>query len=1068
MLHLMAVVTPLLLVQAPTPDSIRALAVALPPRVLVAQARSWPLQVREAVTDALVRSASSNPAVASGPLDVAARLAAAYAAAWTDSFLVREVARFAAWPPLRRAAKVAADSVRRAGIVVYGRDGPVAAIAVWRAGLRRSSAIGDTAGMAALLGNIGAGYYRAGQLDSAVHYLGRAGGLATTVGDVRVAGNAVGLLGSVAADRGDLEEARQHYGEALALRRRIGDTRGEAADQNNLGLIAQALGDDAAAEQRFQTALALNRREGRDEIAATNLVNLAGLAALRGDFASAARQYREALATWRDREMWADAADALHGLGQLELRRGDYPAARTILREAVTIYERTGPLESVIAARRQLAGALAAAGDLQGALQEIRHTQDLADTARAPPGVRAGIALARADVAFQLNALADAERLYARAEFLYGQAGDRPRAAEAQHGRALLLFERDQYDRADAVARAALRAQAAAGQRRSAALTRVLLGHVALARGDTTDARRHLARAVSELRALGDPVATAAATAEQGALEAAARYPFAAESLYRAGLAGLGDRVAPQVAWRLQAGLALVLRGRGALDEAVAHFEAATAHVERMTGSLALPERRAAFLTDKADVYAELAATQLARDDVTRAFDASERLRAREMRELLARGRVAIADPDPELAAREQDLRRRIAELTRTIENDAGREELRGPDVSRLGAVTSEALLRAQEEYGGLLLDLRERAPQHGALLTATTVTWGEVARTLAPDQLLVEYLLSNSGSIAFVVTTDTIGVVSLGAGRRDLARLVEFSRGTVEQIGVPGIDSLWRGSLRQLYRHLVAPLADAGWLAGRHRLVLVPHAELHYLPFAALLDGNGRFLVESFEVEETPSATVWVALGARAGRPPAAGVLALAPRTDALPASLGEVASIGRLWGPEARVLTGAGASEERFRSLAGAYGVLHLATYGVLNKHNPMFSFVDLAEAGGHDGRLEVHEVFGLRLRADLVVLSACQTALASGMLADVPPGDDWIGLARAFLHAGAGRVVATLWPVQDRATATLMEAFYGALHSGQGASAALAAAQRALLRDPATEHPFYWAGFTLVGGS
>src|SRR5439155_7238305 len=89
----------------------------------------------------------------------------------------------------------------------------------------------------------------------------------------------------------------------------------------------------------------------------------------------------------------------------------------------------------------------------------------------------------------------------------------------------------------------------------------------------------------------------------------------------------------------------------------------------------------------------------------------------------------------------------------------------------------------------------------------------------------------------------------------------------------------------------------------------------------------------------------------------------------------------------------------------------------------------FVQLAADGAEDGRLEVHEVFGLRFAADLVVLSACQTGLGSGALADVPAGDDWVGLTRAVLHAGARRVVATLRPVDDWATAALMERFYGA---------------------------------------
>ena len=145
---------------------------------------------------------------------------------------------------------------------------------------------------------------------------------------------------------------------------------------------------------------------------------------------------------------------------------------------------------------------------------------------------------------------------------------------------------------------------------------------------------------------------------------------------------------------------------------------------------------------------------------------------------------------------------------------------------------------------------------------------------------------------------------------------------------------------------------------------------------------------------------------------------------------------------------------------------GIVHLATFGVLNKDNPLFSFVELASDSVDDGRLEVHEVFGLTLHARLVVLSACRTALGAGVLADVPEGDDWVGLVRAFLYAGAGNVLATLWPVDDRSTARLMERFYTDLAAGQTATDALADAQRTIASNPATSHPFYWAGFTLSG--
>jgi CHAT domain-containing protein len=107
------------------------------------------------------------------------------------------------------------------------------------------------------------------------------------------------------------------------------------------------------------------------------------------------------------------------------------------------------------------------------------------------------------------------------------------------------------------------------------------------------------------------------------------------------------------------------------------------------------------------------------------------------------------------------------------------------------------------------------------------------------------------------------------------------------------------------------------------------------------------------------------------------------------------------------------------------------------------------------------------GLTLHARLLVLSACQTGLAAGTLADVPAGDDWVGFTQAFLFSGASNVLATLWPVQDRATARFMERFYTELAAGHPEAEALALTQRAAARDRGTAHPFFWAGFALVTG-
>lgn len=1039
--------------QAPAADSLRELAVGASDSVLTARARAAPVATREAVRAALRRGEGA----------IAERLAAAFAVAWQDSFYVREVARFQGWPRARQLQRLWADSVRLAGNAAFGREGAEVAIALWRSALARATALPDTALAAGLLGNIGAGFLRLDHPDSAAQSLNRATLLARLVGDQRVEANAVTALGDLARSRGDPATARAHTARALQLHERIGDTRGEAADRNNLGLLAQGVGDLAEARRHFTAALALNRADGRDAQAATNLVNLAALASLTGDFARADAEYREALALWRAQDASAEAADALLGLGQLALRRGDYVAAAEPLGEALAIYRAAGPRARELEARRLLATGRAAAGDLQGALDTLRGAEDQAGDAGGL--ARAGLVLLRADLALQLNAFAEAERGYARAADLYREAGSAAGEAEALHGQGVLALVREDYGEADARFAAALRVQLSAGMRRSAALTRLALAQADRRRGEGEAARAGLGRAVAELAQAGDPVGEAAARVELAELDLARGRPAAAEAGFRAADSVLDGRPAPEVGWRVAAGLAAARQARGDRDGAVVALRRALALAEQPRGTLALPERRAGFLADKWPLYSQLALLERARGEVGAAFDASEAQRAREMLELLGHGRIARpAGAPPDLVAREQDLRRQIATLTTALEGGDA-DALRGPAIVAEGGAVREAMLAAQEDWSALMLELRERAPRHAELVAPATAGWRAVAARLAPREAMVEYLVGDSTTLAFVLRRDTVAAVDLGLGRRELARLVAFARGTVEAPR-PVTDSLWRGPFRRLHAHLVAPLEQAGLLADVSRLVLVPQAELHYLPFAALLGADGP-LVTRYELTTTPSATVWLALGARApggGQ----GVLAAAPRPDALPASQREVNAVARLLPGPATVLTGAAASERAVLARLPEARVVHLATFGVLNKANPLFSFVEFAVEGGGAQRLEVHEVFGLSLRADLVVLSACQTGLASGRQADVPPGDDWVGLTRAFLHAGARDVVATLWAVQDRATADLMTDFYRHYAERPDPARALALAQRTLLRASATRHPFYWAGVALVGGA
>jgi CHAT domain-containing protein len=190
-----------------------------------------------------------------------------------------------------------------------------------------------------------------------------------------------------------------------------------------------------------------------------------------------------------------------------------------------------------------------------------------------------------------------------------------------------------------------------------------------------------------------------------------------------------------------------------------------------------------------------------------------------------------------------------------------------------------------------------------------------------------------------------------------------------------------------------------------------------------------------------------------------------MAPSSTRLRYTQQESQNVSAFFPKEHMLLLGNRATESSFKRLAGHYDVVHLATHGYFNKLNPLLSGVALEPDAENDGRLEVHEILELRLNAELVTLSACDTALGSGYFAEVPAGDDVLGLTRAFLFAGSPSVLASLWEVNDRSAVQLMDSFYEQLRQTDKATA-LARAQRGVHARGPYRHPYYWGAFALVG--
>jgi CHAT domain-containing protein/tetratricopeptide (TPR) repeat protein len=353
-------------------------------------------------------------------------------------------------------------------------------------------------------------------------------------------------------------------------------------------------------------------------------------------------------------------------------------------------------------------------------------------------------------------------------------------------------------------------------------------------------------------------------------------------------------------------------------------------------------------------------------------------------------------------------------------------------------------------------------------------ITAGEIASRLPRQAALVEYLVTADKTYAFVISGGSVAVRAIEVDRDTLAKEAESFR-TLLADRRPD----FRKTARSLHRTLIAPIADL--LAKKQSWILIPDGPLWNLPFQALLDGRGTYLAEQAAIVYAPSIAAWMEMSGNAnaaaadGRrdllafgnpttPSAAGVEGARGTLAPLPEAETEVKSAARFYGAQSAVYVRGQATEERFKAEAPRYRVLHVAGHGVLNDASPMHSYLLLAAGDGktEDGYLEARELMQMDLGAELVVLSACDTA--RGKYAE---GKGIIGFSWALFAARCRTQVVSQWKVDSAATSVLMRDFHRNVRSDRTrAAGALQKSIVGMLKTKQYRHPFYWAGFVVLG--
>jgi CHAT domain-containing protein/tetratricopeptide (TPR) repeat protein len=865
----------------------------------------------------------------------------------------------------------------------------------------------------------------------------------------------------------DCEQARDIW-------RRLGNDHFVARVSTRLGLLYGEVGRSADAIVAHESALKIFHKLGDRRFIASASVNLGLILHNQGNLDGALTRYRDALAVYEPLDQRNETANLSNNIGGIHYMRGEASEAMRHFHRAIDIQRRTGNRAGEASALGNLALVQRNVGDLGAALA----TQAQVLAIRRERSDREGEARVLSNIGLIYLTLGDAERasaLLAEALHIRRTVGDRSGEISTLRNLALASNELGDHPRALVQASESLRLADAARLRPAAAATRSVRGGLLLSSGDHDSALVEYVAAAEVFRDIGDRRAEAAALIGQGRARLAAGDFARAETSAKSAL----DLVTSSGYLPLHAGaqviIALAAFHSGRHDDASRAVRAALDAIESLRGRMGTPELKASYTATVRDAYELAVELAVARDPSgATGLELAERVRARAFIELL---------DEPSLSegrgggAHAVSLRSKFRELTAEVSarNNAAFEGRHSADSSRVRA-----------ELDAVEVQLRLADPAFAAIRAPRSFEASRLGRLLDDDTTLLEYMIGERQSFLWVATNKSIRVHRLPprhALEPAVRRVVDgWSR------RVQG------GDLRAAAAELSRMLFPIGALVGaRPRLAIVADGPLEYLPFSALPQAKGRRLIHAHETVMLPSIssleTLRETLIARAPAPRALALIAdpvfsrkdpRAPRcpTGACAEALGP--PLPRLVGSssEAQAVLALvpgdgyrafGTLATRAAVLGGAlrgHQIVHFATHGLLESSRPRLSGLMLSRISSNggviEGLLSTNDVAALSIDADLVVLSACETALGREIR-----GEGVTGLTRGFMHAGARRVVGTIWRIPDRAGMETMQRFYSALMKERlPASAALRRAQLEMSKELRWADPFYWAAFTIHG--
>jgi CHAT domain-containing protein len=925
-----------------------------------------------------------------------------------------------------------------------------------------------------------------------------------------------------------LRQAIPAYERALALWAAAGDPREQARTHHRLGRVHDLLGDGMRSLDDYARALPLWRQVGDHQGEGRTLSNIGACHNNRGEYASALRNYEQALPLLEAAGDENAVAGVLQNIGLALESLGDRYEALGYLERALQQARRVGAREEESYALTNIGRVCTYLGEYQKAQDLFAQALPLA-RANGDGYGEGSIYGSLGSLYADLGDFAKAAEYHKQALALARARGDERSEAYALFNLGGLLSLRGDDAEAAAHYAQALERASRNGDQRLAAYVLTSIGEQQVGSGKPWPALESLARAREAILAVGDRPGHARTLNRMGEAhallhdaETAADHYEQALTLYRS----VNDR---QGQADVLSNLARIERDRGNLAQARLQMEEALRLIESIRERITTEGLRVSYFASVQKQYALYVdllmrqhLEQPSRGFDVRAYEASERGRARGLLELLRESHAEIREGvDAALLERERTVRRRLsAKAEREV------QVLGGEHTAAEAAALAQQVQTLTADLEQVEAQIRTTSPRYAALTQPEPMTLAEIQRDVLDSQtLLLEYALGDERSYLWAVTPTSL-TAHLLPKRAEIEEAARQLRGRLAATRVDASQATAREqadywtTAAVLSRIILGPVAAE---LGTKRLLIVSDGALQYVPFAALPfpDRPGVPLVVEHEIVSLPSASVLAVLrrdlSGRAA--PAKALVVLAdPVFDAMDERLRRRAPSGTAK-TDARVAQSQDAIALDRRALRSAsdfgleqqgfarlpfsrreakailalvpdaqrrealdfdasrltatsselaeYRYVHFATHGLLNSAHPELSGIVLSLVDRHgrvqDGFLPASDVFNLKLRADLVVLSAC----TSGLGKDIK-GEGLVGLTRGFMYAGAARVLASLWKIDDAATAELMKRFYrGVLgHDRLSPAAALRAAQVSLLNETRWQDPRYWAAFVLQG--